>query len=130
MRSYTQLARWKFREFNELPHIFQMRLHRSYPLAEAYVSQFPNDRMAQLARYAPVVVPLSCRSISFQAERCSVVEQIRSIYFWLIRISTRSLLTHRPRCLPSLRNHTRADRTILHRHIRVFDGDSEGNGPG
>lgn len=54
-RSYTQLARWKFREFNELPHIFQMRLHRSYPLAEAYVSQFPNDRMAQLARYVTSV---------------------------------------------------------------------------
>lgn len=49
-RFYTQLARWKFREFNELPHVFQMRLHRSYPLAETYVSQFPNDRMAQLAR--------------------------------------------------------------------------------
>ena len=56
MRNYTQLARWKFREFNELPHNFNQRLNRSHPLAEAYLNQFPNVRTAQFARCVNVRV--------------------------------------------------------------------------
>ncbi|GAA99309.1 uncharacterized protein L969DRAFT_102683 [Mixia osmundae IAM 14324] len=54
-RSYTQLARWKFREYNELPHNFQQRLHRSYPAAEMYVEQFPKELTSQIARFVAFV---------------------------------------------------------------------------
>ncbi|KAK4159658.1 autophagy protein Apg9-domain-containing protein [Cladorrhinum sp. PSN259] len=40
-RSYTPLAEWKFREFNELPHLFKKRLDMSYPFASHYMDQFP-----------------------------------------------------------------------------------------
>lgn len=49
-RQYTQLARWKFREFNELPHLFRRRCHNSYPFAQRYIDQFPKERIAIVAR--------------------------------------------------------------------------------
>jgi autophagy-related protein 9 len=42
-RGYTPFARWKFREFNELPHVFERRLDESYPAAKQYVDQFPKE---------------------------------------------------------------------------------------
>lgn len=40
-RRWTLLARWKFREFNELPHIFERRIKKSYKPAKKYTEQFP-----------------------------------------------------------------------------------------
>lgn len=54
-RQYTPLAEWKFREFNELWHLFQIRLNMSYPAAEAYVEQFPKEKTAQVARFVSFV---------------------------------------------------------------------------
>ncbi|KAL6608452.1 APG9-domain-containing protein, partial [Neocallimastix californiae] len=41
-KSYNSLARWRFREFNELPHVFEKRLNRSYENAIIYLNQSPN----------------------------------------------------------------------------------------
>ncbi|KAF3351835.1 hypothetical protein VdG2_00037 [Verticillium dahliae VDG2] len=49
-RRYTALARWKFREFNELPHLFQERINMSYPFASRYIDQFPKRLVEQVAR--------------------------------------------------------------------------------
>ncbi|PHH58532.1 hypothetical protein CDD81_5481 [Ophiocordyceps australis] len=49
-RKYTALAEWKFREFNELPHIFYERLHMSYPFATRYMDQFPKRMTEEIAR--------------------------------------------------------------------------------
>lgn len=49
-RKYTALAEWKFREFNELPHIFYERLHMSFPFATRYVDQFPKRMTEDIAR--------------------------------------------------------------------------------
>lgn len=49
-RKYTTLAEWKFREFNELPHIFYERLHMSVPFATRYVDQFPKRMTEHIAR--------------------------------------------------------------------------------
>ena len=49
-RRYTSFASWKFREFNELPHIFTRRLDESYPLANMYIGQFPNEKMTHVMR--------------------------------------------------------------------------------
>ncbi|KAH6606275.1 autophagy-related 9 [Trichoderma cornu-damae] len=49
-RKYTSLAEWKFREFNELPHIFYERLHMSFPFATRYMDQFPKRMTEEIAR--------------------------------------------------------------------------------
>ncbi|KAI9657277.1 MAG: autophagy protein atg9 [Trizodia sp. TS-e1964] len=54
-RQYTPLAEWKFREFNELWHLFQRRTNMSYPFASRYVDQFPKDKTVQLCRFIAFV---------------------------------------------------------------------------
>lgn len=44
------MAEWKFREFNELPHLFNERLHMSYPFATRYLDQFPKQVTERIAR--------------------------------------------------------------------------------
>ncbi|KAE8144331.1 autophagy-related protein 9 [Aspergillus avenaceus] len=54
-RQYTPLAEWKFREFNELWHLFERRINMSYPFASRYVDQFPKDKTVQLAGFIAFV---------------------------------------------------------------------------
>ncbi|EPQ57867.1 APG9-domain-containing protein [Gloeophyllum trabeum ATCC 11539] len=54
-RRYTPFAEWKFREFNELPHIFQRRLDESYPVASMYIGQFPNEKIALIMRFVAFI---------------------------------------------------------------------------
>ena len=54
-RQYTPLAEWKFREFNELWHLFQRRTNMSYPFASRYIDQFPKDKTVQLSRFVAFV---------------------------------------------------------------------------
>ena len=54
-RQYTPLAEWKFREFNELWHLFRRRTNMSYPFASRYVDQFPKDKTVQLSRFVAFV---------------------------------------------------------------------------
>ncbi|KAI9511107.1 APG9-domain-containing protein [Russula earlei] len=54
-RAYTPFAQWKFREFNELPHLFERRLKESYPIANMYMNQFPNEKLAIIMRFTAFV---------------------------------------------------------------------------
>ena len=54
-RQYTPLAEWKFREFNELWHLFERRTKMSYPFASRYINQFPKDKTIQLAQFVQFV---------------------------------------------------------------------------
>lgn len=45
-RQYTLIARYKFREFNELPHLLNRRLDEGYEVAKEYIDQFPKQRTA------------------------------------------------------------------------------------
>ncbi|TPX57735.1 hypothetical protein PhCBS80983_g03625 [Powellomyces hirtus] len=54
-RQYSPFARWKFREFNELPDLFQKRLNRSYRLANKYMNQFPNAKVTIIARFVSFI---------------------------------------------------------------------------
>ncbi|TFY58771.1 hypothetical protein EVG20_g8028 [Dentipellis fragilis] len=54
-RAYTPFAQWKFREFNELPHLFTRRLDESYPMANMYIGQFPNEKVAIIMRFVAFV---------------------------------------------------------------------------
>ncbi|KAG2157500.1 putative transmembrane protein [Suillus clintonianus] len=54
-RRYTPFAQWKFREFNELSHLFTRRLDESYPLASMYIGQFPNEKMTIIMRFVAFI---------------------------------------------------------------------------
>ncbi|KAG6844926.1 hypothetical protein H0H87_002410 [Tephrocybe sp. NHM501043] len=54
-RRYTNFARWKFREFNELPHFFVRRLDESYPVANIYIGQFPNEKVTLIVRFVAFI---------------------------------------------------------------------------
>ncbi|KMU76254.1 LOW QUALITY PROTEIN: Atg9p [Coccidioides immitis RMSCC 3703] len=54
-RQYTPLAEWKFREFNELWHLFERRIHMSYESANMYINQFPKDKTVQLSRFVAFI---------------------------------------------------------------------------
>ncbi|PJF17043.1 hypothetical protein PSACC_03141, partial [Paramicrosporidium saccamoebae] len=62
MRQYTTAARWKLREFNELPHYFNRRLANSHRKATKYIDQF------QISRFDPFA-----RLVSFIAGSLAVV---------------------------------------------------------
>lgn len=67
-RQYTPLAEWKMREFNELHHMFQKRLHMSYDPASRYVNQFPKEKTV-----------LACRFVIFLAGSFAAVLGIISL---------------------------------------------------
>ena len=54
-RAFTPLAEWKFREFNELWHLFERRTNMAYPFASRYLEQFPKDKMTQLYKFVAFV---------------------------------------------------------------------------
>ncbi|KAF8744430.1 Autophagy-related protein 9, partial [Rhizoctonia solani] len=54
-RQYTPYAKWTFREYNELPHIFARRLDNSYPMASEYMDQFPKEKMTIIARFVSFI---------------------------------------------------------------------------
>ena len=54
-RQYTPHAEWKFREFNELSHLFERRALMSYPFAARYINQFPKHKMTLVARFVAFI---------------------------------------------------------------------------
>jgi len=54
-RSFTRLAQWKFREYNELPHLFQERLVSSYCLSKQYIDHFPKTKTTILAKFVSFI---------------------------------------------------------------------------
>jgi hypothetical protein len=54
-RAYSPFSLWKMREFNELPHLFNRRINRSYEAATKYMLQFPNHLVIILARFVSFV---------------------------------------------------------------------------
>lgn len=51
-RRYIPLAEWKFRELNELYHLFRRRLSMSEQPAMRYISQFPNVKTEIVLRFS------------------------------------------------------------------------------
>lgn len=54
-RQYTPYAEWKFREFNEVHHLFHERLNMSYPFATRYINQFPKKKTTQFAKFTSFI---------------------------------------------------------------------------
>lgn len=49
-REWSPLALWKFREFNELPHLFSRRINLSYKEAQSYEKQFPTPMLTVVSK--------------------------------------------------------------------------------
>jgi len=49
-RQWSPLALWTFREFNELPHVFEDRINKSYGPTNDYLSLFYNPYISIVAR--------------------------------------------------------------------------------
>jgi autophagy-related protein 9 len=54
-RMWSPLALWMFREYNELPHVFEDRMNRAYPHAVEYVSLFFDVNVSILAQCASYI---------------------------------------------------------------------------
>ncbi|CAR28755.1 ZYRO0F11264p [Zygosaccharomyces rouxii] len=54
-RQYTPMAEWKFREYNELYHLFQKRIGLSTFLADRYIDQFPKEGVNLMLRFVAFV---------------------------------------------------------------------------
>lgn len=54
-RQYTPMADWKFREYNELYHLFQRRIGLSAGLADKYINQFPKEGTNIFLRFVAFV---------------------------------------------------------------------------
>lgn len=54
-RQYTPMAEWKFREYNELYHLFQRRIGLSTELADRYINQFPKEGTNILLRFVAFI---------------------------------------------------------------------------
>ncbi|OMP81422.1 Autophagy-related protein 9 [Diplodia seriata] len=57
-RMFTPMAEWKFREFNELRHLFEQRRNLAYPYADRYLNQFPKNKSDQLCEFVAFVVSI------------------------------------------------------------------------
>ncbi|KAJ1962803.1 autophagy protein atg9 [Dipsacomyces acuminosporus] len=54
-RAFTPFAKWKFRNFNEVPHSFRRRLNAAHPKATLYLGQFRNDAVITVAKFASFI---------------------------------------------------------------------------
>ncbi|AQZ12086.1 ATG9 (YDL149W) [Zygosaccharomyces parabailii] len=54
-RQYTPMAEWKFREYNELYHLFQKRIGLSTYLADRYINQFPKEGVNLILKFIAFV---------------------------------------------------------------------------
>ncbi|KAF2147160.1 uncharacterized protein K452DRAFT_217399 [Aplosporella prunicola CBS 121167] len=55
-RMFTPLAEWKFREFNELRHLFKRRRNMAYPFADRYLQQFPKFKTDKLCSFISFIL--------------------------------------------------------------------------
>ncbi len=92
-RAYTPYAQWKFREFNELSHLFKRRLNESYETASMYIGQFPNEKVTIIARYDLPTSPSSAVLIH---------AQIRSFHRWVLCRGPGARLSGGPRPIRTL----------------------------
>jgi hypothetical protein len=55
-RTWNTYARWKFRDFNEFPHVLEERLRQSEKYGDEYMSQFSSHWLATCAKFASFIM--------------------------------------------------------------------------
>jgi len=78
-REWSLSAKWTFREFNELPHLFERRLGPSYKAAEAYLGLFGSSELvAALGRiFVFIGGSLSAVLIGFAAMNDAILLHVK-----------------------------------------------------
>jgi len=56
MFSFTQLAKWKLCDFNELPHVYNARLCKAHPKIIEYLGQFVNESINIVFKFVSFVL--------------------------------------------------------------------------
>jgi autophagy-related protein 9 len=54
-RSYSPIAKWKMREYNELPHLFDQRINSSIEHADDFLNQFPKELSNILLKFVSFI---------------------------------------------------------------------------
>lgn len=54
--SFTPLAKWKLRDFNELPHVYTARLNRAHPTIIEYLGQFVNQSYNIVTKFVSFIL--------------------------------------------------------------------------
>ena len=75
-RQWSPLALWTFREFNELAHVFETRINKAYPPANAYVQSFTNPYVSIVARCGAYI----CGSFVAVLLLASVIDEAILLY--------------------------------------------------
>lgn len=110
-REWVFFAKWKFREYNELPHIFKARMHISSKYAEQYLGQFPYGIYENVGKLFAFI---SSSVIVYLVAICVINETVlinveltpaKSVYWWIIMLSTiwvisRNILKEQPIFFP------------------------------
>lgn len=55
-REWTLIAEWRFKEFNELPHVFHERMKLSSKFADEYLEQFPTYWLSNSAKLVAFIM--------------------------------------------------------------------------
>jgi autophagy-related protein 9 len=55
-RTWNTYARWKFRDFNEFPHVLEERLRQSEKYGDEYMSQFSSHWLSTCAKFASFIM--------------------------------------------------------------------------
>jgi autophagy-related protein 9 len=53
---FTPIAKWKLRDFNELPHVYNARLKRAHPKIAEYLSLFTNEEVNIIFKFISFVM--------------------------------------------------------------------------
>lgn len=56
LRTWSPLARWRFRDYNEVDHLFEERLARAYGYATKYVDQFENPLVTTISNFGTFIL--------------------------------------------------------------------------
>lgn len=56
LRTWSPLARWRFRDYNEVDHLFEERLARAYSYATKYVDQFENPIVTTISNFGTLIL--------------------------------------------------------------------------
>ncbi len=85
-REWSHVAKWTFREFNELPHIFERRLGPSYEAAEDYLNLFAPSSLLNLVGRVLVFLSGSLGAV------CIALAAMNDAILLHVRLGNRNLL--------------------------------------
>lgn len=54
--SFTPLAKWKLRDFNEMPHVYTARLNKAHPKIIEYLGQFVNEGYTIIVKFVSFIL--------------------------------------------------------------------------